>query len=199
MGGDRRERILVATPRSLLDRHADGREITIGHVAAAARVGRATVYRYLPNKAALLQAATSTNGAHPVPLEPRARIIDAALDLLAGRGPHATTLSEIASRAGLSLSGLHRHSKTKDELIAAVAQYVPILPTLMAELLPATADEADLEEQLTHIAEVVLEVFKRRRGLMRFAIFEAAIYPDVARLGATHTMGRFLPALAELF
>ena len=198
MRDDRRERIL-ATTRELLDREADGCRVTVGRVAAAARVSRAKVYRHFPDKAALLRAAGATGGAGPSPAEPRARILEAALDVFGERGVHAATLGEIATRAGLSLSGLHWHFKNKDELVAAIAQHVPLLPTIAAEALRAEADGADLEAQLTRIADVILRVLERRRGLMRLIIFEAAVYPDVARLASTHTLGRFLPMLADLF
>jgi AcrR family transcriptional regulator len=198
MDGHRRERILTAA-RRLLNGEADGRRLTVGGVAAAAHVSRATVYRYFPDKATLLRAAGAANGARPTPVEPRARILEAALDVFGERGIHAATLGEIASRAGLSLSGLHWHFKNKEELVAAIGQYVPLFPTIAAEALQAEAGDTDLEAQLTRIADVILDVAERRRGLLRFVIFETGVYPDVARLASTHTVGRFLPLLAELF
>ena len=63
----------------------------------------------------------------------------------------------------------------------------------------AEAEDADLETQLHRIAAVILDILKKRHGIIRFLIFEAEIYPDVARLASTHTIGRALPLLARLF
>src|SRR5215212_4400682 len=193
-----RDRILEAT-RALLRLSDDDRPVSVGQVAAGAHVSRATVYRYFPDKTALLQAAgaAASNGA--LPSDPRARILEAALEVFAERGVHAATLSEIAGRAGLSLSGLHWHFKNKDQLVASLAQYIPILPTLAAEVALAEGKEADLETQLTRVAAVILEMAERRRGLMRILLFEADLYPEVARLASTYTIGRGLPLLAQLF
>src|SRR4051812_11580959 len=108
-----RDRILEAT-RALLDRPDDDapggiRPVSMGQVAAAAHVSRATVYRYFPDKTILLQAAGAGEANRTLPTDPRARILEAALDVFGERGIHAATLAEIASRAGLSLSGLHWH------------------------------------------------------------------------------------------
>jgi AcrR family transcriptional regulator len=209
-----RDRILEAT-RALLHRPDDPgdgapngaptgatvgtRPVSVAQVAAAAHVSRATVYRYFADKTALLQAAGAgaTNGA--VPADPRARILEAALDVFGERGIHAATLAEIAGRAGLSLSGLHWHFKNKDELIAGIGESLPIAATLMAEALRAGSDDADLEAQLTHITTVALRFLARRRALVRLIIFETGIHPDVARLARQHTIGRFLPMLTAVF
>jgi AcrR family transcriptional regulator len=193
-----RERIL-ATTRALLNQQDGEGAITVGKVAAAAHVSRATLYRYFPDKATLLRAASAPGGPAPNAATPRGRILEAALEVFNERGMHAATLGEIASRAGLSLSGLHWHYKNKDQLVADLAQYIPLLPTLVAEVAQAEAEGADLEAQLTRIATIALEVLERRRGLIRFLIFEAGLHSDVARLTATHTIGRALPLLARLF
>jgi len=193
-----RDRILETT-RELLRRETDGRAVSIGQVAAAAHVSRATVYRYFSDKAALLQAAGAVNGATPRAIDPRGRIIEAALDVFGERGVHAATLSEIATRAGLTLSGLHWHFKNKDELIAGIAASLPIMSALTRELLRLDGEDTDLEGQLTRIAMAALTMIQRRRSMIRLIIFESGIHPDVARLGRQHTIGRFLPMLTSLF
>ena len=193
-----RDRILEAT-RVLLRRSDDDRPVSVGQVAADAHVSRATVYRYFPDKTALLQAAgaAAPNGA--LPAEPRARILEAALEVFAERGIHAATLAEIASRAGLSLSGLHWHFKNKDELVAGIGESIPIATTLMAEALRAESDDADLETQLTRIATVAMRELQRRRAMVRVMILETGIHQDVARLARHHMVGRFLPMLTSVF
>lgn len=198
MANRQREHIVLTT-RSLLERAPAGSSVTVHQVTAAARVSRATVYRYFPDKASLIRAALGPADKSRAPVEPRVRIIEAALDVFGERGIHGATMAEIAERADLSISGLHWHFKNKDELVSAIAQHIPLLTTLAAETALAEDGDADLETQLTRIANTMLELIERRRGLVRFVMFEAPIYPDVARLASTYTIGRFLPMLATLF
>ena len=198
MSSHPRDRILEVT-RGLLRRQDDARPVLVGQVAEAAHVSRATIYRYFPDKTALLQAAGAggTNGVPPA--DPRARILDAALDVFGERGIHAATLAEIAGRAGLSLSGLHWHFKNKDELLAGIGASIPIATTLIAESRRAECGDADLETQLTTIVGVAMRELQRRRAMLRLVIFETGIHPDVARLARQHTIGRFLPMLTSIF
>src|SRR3954468_2810392 len=166
MGDHSRDRILAAT-RELLHQADDTRPVSVGQVAASAHVSRATVYRYFPDKTALLQAAGADHLDGALPIEPRARIVEAALEVFSERGIHAATLAEIAGRAGLSLSGLHWHFKNKDELIAAIGESIPIATTLMTEALRSEQDDADLEQQLTRIAAVAVRELKRRLAMVR--------------------------------
>jgi AcrR family transcriptional regulator len=198
MGDHPRDRILEAT-RALLSQADQDRPVSVGQVAASAHVSRSTVYRYFPDKTALLQAAGAGDAGGLPPADPRARILDAALDIFGERGIHAATMAEIASRAGLSLSGLHWHFKNKDELVAGVGASVPIATTLMAEALRAECDEVDLGTQLTRITSVASQVLARRRATLRLIIFETGIHPDVARLARQFTIGRFLPMLTAVF
>ncbi len=70
-----RDQILAAT-RDLLAKPDGERQFTIGRVANTAHVSRATIYRYFPNKTALLLAAGATNGAGSGAPNPRTRILD---------------------------------------------------------------------------------------------------------------------------
>src|SRR6188508_2833373 len=198
MGSHPRDRILEAT-RDFLRRSDEPQPVSVGQVAAAANVSRATIYRYFPDKTSLLQAAGAGEMHTAPPADPHARILDAALDVFGERGIHAATLAEIASRAGLSLSGLHWHFKNKDELLAGIAESLPIAVTLMAEAMRAESADTDLESQLTRIVAVAQRFLAQRRALVRLIIFETGIHPDVARLARQHTMGRFLPMLTSVF
>lgn len=50
----------------------------------------------------------------------RQRILDAAMEAFAESGYRATTMKEVADRAGISARGLVHHFRSKDELLAAV-------------------------------------------------------------------------------
>jgi AcrR family transcriptional regulator len=198
MGDHPRDRILEVT-RTLLRDADDPRPVSVGQVATAANVSRATIYRYFPDKTSLLQAAGAGEQNGALPVEPRARVLEAALEVFGERGIHAASLAEIASRAGLSLSGLHWHFKNKDELLAGIAESLPIASTLVEEAMRAQSADTDIESQLTHITSVALRVLTRRRSLLRLILFETGIHPDVAQIARQHTIGRFLPLLTSVF
>jgi AcrR family transcriptional regulator len=94
MNDDTRERILMIT-RTLLDQQNGEGAITVARVAAAAHVSRATLYRYFPDKATLLRAASAPDGPAPNAVTPRGRILEAALEVFSERGMHAATLDKI--------------------------------------------------------------------------------------------------------
>ncbi len=184
---------IVAAARQLREEGADGR-LAVERVAQRAGVSRATVYRYFPDRAALLNAASD---GQPGPGDARSQILDAALQVFSERGLHAATLAEIARRAGLSLSGLHWHFRNKAEIVAGLAEHMQLLPALRVEA--ALAGRRDLESQLTHVGAMYLTVFRERSGLIRLALSEAAIHPDVATLVSQQLIGRALPVLVQLF
>jgi AcrR family transcriptional regulator len=193
-----RKRILNVT-RQLLNQQEGGSGITVAKVAAAAHISRATLYRYFHDKASLLRAAGVSHEQLSNGVKPRIRILEAMIEIAGERGLHAATLEEIANRAGLSLSGLHWHFKNKDELVAELAQYIPLLSIIEAEAAQAAIAGIDLESQLTRLALRLLQEMEKYRGVARFAILEASVYPEVARLASRHTIGRILPLLVRLF
>jgi AcrR family transcriptional regulator len=54
--------------------------------------------------------------------ETRQRILDATIDIAAERGYEGTSMSQIAERAGVSMSSIYWHFADKDAVIAAVLQ-----------------------------------------------------------------------------
>jgi len=199
-----RQRILAAA-RAL--NAADGRGATIGQVAGAAGVSRATVYRHFATRAELRRAVREVDAepatnvfANGVAWTPREQILEAALATFEEHGLHTTTLRDVAERAGMSLSGVHWYFKNKDELVAALADHLRVMPTIVAEAaLASDAAAPDLETQLTRIAEAAVAALADRGGFLRLAICEAVHHPDVARLAMQHTLGRALPLVARIF
>jgi AcrR family transcriptional regulator len=191
-----RQHLMQTASRLLSEKPAGGR-LSMSRLATEAGVSRATVYRYFPDKSALLAVAHGGEGASAIALDTRGHILDAALEVFAQQGIHATTLKDVAARAGLSLSGLHWYFSTKDELVAGVVEHLTILPTLAREA--ALAEDGDLETQLTHIGQALARELNERGRLLRLVVCEAAAYPDVQRLWAKHIVGQSLPLLAHIF
>ncbi|KAF4407825.1 MULTISPECIES: TetR/AcrR family transcriptional regulator [Streptomyces] len=82
----------------------------------------------------------------------RARILEAAHQLLRTAGLARTTTKEIARAAGCSEAALYKHFSGKEEIFVRVFQErLPRLGPLLAELTERPG-EGDLEENLTEIA-----------------------------------------------
>jgi AcrR family transcriptional regulator len=77
---------------------------------------------------------------------PRERILDAALDLLAERGPAGPSLRALGARAGLHNSSLFHHFPGKDAILDGVAERV--IGAAAARLLPLRADDPPRLESL---------------------------------------------------
>ncbi|GAA4385394.1 TetR/AcrR family transcriptional regulator [Tsukamurella soli] len=120
----------------------------------------------------------------------------AATDLFAERGPAATSIRQIADRAGVNQGLVFRHLGTKDQVVGAVldslsAQWVDGLP-------PGTAARTDprLRRQLTVIARCSLDGYPVGRMQQRFPGMEvllrqaATTHPDprAAALATAHSV-----------
>jgi AcrR family transcriptional regulator len=76
-------------------------------------------------------------------------IIDAAYDLMVDQGYAATSMRQIADKAGLALGSIYNHFSSKDEVFRAILaerhpffQIVPILNTIEGETIEAFARNA---------------------------------------------------------
>ena len=65
----------------------------------------------------------------------RLAVEDAAIELFMEQGYHATSMRQIADKAGLALGGIYNHFKSKDEIFEAIVvdkhPYKRILPLVM--------------------------------------------------------------------
>ena len=66
----------------------------------------------------------------------RLAIEDAAIELFIEQGYHATSMRQVADKAGLALGGIYNHFKSKDEIFEAIVvdkhPYKKILPLVLA-------------------------------------------------------------------
>lgn len=76
----------------------------------------------------------------------RTALIDAATELFAQRGFHATSLEEIAESAGFTRGAIYSNFKNKDDLLLAVVdRYNELLLSAFAEALERAAKEARVD------------------------------------------------------
>ncbi|WP_427118142.1 TetR/AcrR family transcriptional regulator [Pseudarthrobacter scleromae] len=69
-----------------------------------------------------MSTVTGTRGPYAKTAKLRARAIEAAIDLFGTAGYNGATLTEVADRVGMSLTGLQHHFPDKDSLLAAVLE-----------------------------------------------------------------------------
>ena len=145
-----------------------------------------------------------------------AAILTAAADLFAERGPTATSIRDVATRAGVNHGLIHRHFGSKDRLVGAVLDY---LGQYLAELLAVDTSRATLDaaidRQLRVIARTTLDGYPVGELQTRFPNIAEGIerlrkhYPSDrdARFAAAHVnalqlswrlFGGFLRASAGL-
>lgn len=101
--------------------------------------------------------------------ETRARILDAALALMAERGYDAVTIDEIATRADVANATFFLHFPTKASLIAAFNELVS---AKIAERLEGY--EASAVEKLEMLRALVLDEWSRHGDLLRRIVADAA-------------------------
>lgn len=84
----------------------------------------------------------------------RLAIEDAAISLFLEQGYHATSMRQIAERAGLALGGIYNHFSSKDEIFEAIIidqhPYKKILPLIVA------AQENGIEEFFGNAFQIII-------------------------------------------
>jgi AcrR family transcriptional regulator len=90
----------------------------------------------------------------------RARLIDAAAEVIDEKGYHRATLDEIASRAGMTRGAIYGNFKDRESLFLAV------VATKWRLIDPAFRPGASLKEQLRELAAEVLEAAPARQAQM---------------------------------
>lgn len=96
----------------------------------------------------------------PKGLNTRRRIVDAAIDLFAHNGYHATTINEIGLKSGVGRGALYHHIKAKEDLLFEVLrEHVEAVLAAAREIEAATDLEPaeKLRRLLRSHAETILE------------------------------------------
>jgi len=107
----------------------------------------------------------------------RVAIEDAAVELFMEHGYHATSMRQIAERAGLALGGIYNHFASKDELFEAIIidkhPYKQVLPAILL----AEGDSA--EEFLRSAAHIIFTELDSRPDYMKLMFIEMVEFSGV--------------------
>ena len=110
----------------------------------------------------------------------RRLVLDTALDLFAHQGYRATTMRDIADRAGVSTGNVYHHFPDKEAIFRALLdEYLDITrsPRFPYTRVLGTASFPDNIEQLG---------FAARDSVRQYRDYLAVIYVDVIEFGGTH-------------
>ncbi len=100
----------------------------------------------------------------------RLAIEDAALELFLEQGYHATSMRQIADKAGLALGGIYNHFASKDEIFEGVIidkhPYRTILPAILA------AEGEDLEKFFSNAFHIIITELGERPEFVNLMLIE---------------------------
>ena len=100
----------------------------------------------------------------------RLAVEDAAFELFMEQGYHATSMRQIADKAGLALGGIYNHFKSKDDIFAAIIvdrhPYKKLLPAILE------AEGETLEEFFRIAVRIILEEFSEQPEYMNLMFIE---------------------------
>jgi AcrR family transcriptional regulator len=162
---------VLAAARTVLGRD---RGASLTHVAEAAGVSRATVYRLFGSREGLLQA---------LELEPdpdsRERILAAALELVGRDGLSRLSMDEVAAEAGVSRASLYRLFPGKPALFREVVwRFSPL--EMMASTVRRLYDRPPAET-MPELARAAVRALAGREGMLRSLLFEVlSVSPESA-------------------
>lgn len=167
-----RERILAGA-RGLL---ASGDNPTVGQVAAAAGISKASFYRAFESREALLEAleVSPERGA-------RERILEAALTMVGAGGLAGLSMDELAVRSGVSRATLYRLFPGKPALFTSLLRtYSPLEPvSRIASSMHAEPPEVVMPEIARAVFRSLNGSGAPRIGLLRAIFFElSSLSPD---------------------
>ena len=145
--------------------------LTMDSLAEAAGVSRATVYRQVGSREALVQALATRGVDIGERAEVRERVLAAAAELFPRLGLEAATVEGIAEAAGVGPATVYRHFGDKKGLILA---FLAAQSPRRAVWARVREPSGDLRIDLQSLAQTVLEHMKNNGAMFRLALMERA-------------------------
>lgn len=114
----------------------------------------------------------------------RGQIAEAALQLVASQGLKRLSIAAVARRVGLVPSGIYRHFKSKDDILAAVLDRID--QRLMANVEAARAESDDAMECLRGVLSRHIRFIREGRAIPRLIFSEDFHSGHPERKGRVH-------------
>lgn len=183
------EEKIVQAAETLLNDVGDG--FTMEQLEARAEVSRATIYRRVGSKRALLERLVRDQGVErEASTDVRTRVLAAARTVFGRRGLVAATMEQIAEEAGVGVATVYRHFGDKDGLTRAFIDETTPRTTVRAVALHPTDD---VEADLLTIVGATLRFFFDNRDLLRLVFMGSDTerrYLESLRERSDSTLGR---------
>ncbi len=145
-----------------------GEEFTMDQLVARAQVSRATLYRRIGSKEALLQRMARENGlSRDERQDVRSRILAAARRVFGQNGLLNATMEQIADEARVGIATVYRHFGDKDTLVRAFVDTMspgPALQNLMVR------PSADVRADLTRVVSRIVPLYYEYRDILRLVL-----------------------------
>ncbi|MCA9918285.1 MAG: helix-turn-helix transcriptional regulator [Anaerolineales bacterium] len=166
------EKQVLNSARELVEETAVS--FTMDQLAAKAGVSRATIYRQLGGKKAILKRLADEHGLDELdqPDVPN-RILQAARTLFAEQGLMTPTMEQIAEEANVGVASVYRHFGDKTGLLRAFLQaFHPRLPVTEQEL------TGDLRHDLAQLVETMIRFILEHQDMVRHSFSNAREWRD---------------------
>lgn len=142
---------------------------TMEDLARESKVSRATLYRQVKSREAVLEALAAQGVAVPERQPTAERILEACRTVFGRKGFDAATLEEVATEAGVSAPTVYRQFGDKAGLIRAFAERAGPRRALASKVMEPTGDlRADLER----LAETLLRNVSEDGDLLKIGLLE---------------------------
>ncbi|HEY1016967.1 MAG TPA: TetR/AcrR family transcriptional regulator [Herpetosiphonaceae bacterium] len=174
---------IEAAARELLGEQGTG--FTVDELARRAGLSRASLYRQIGSKAALLARLAQAGAAAPP--DARAKILLAARRVFAQAGFASATMEQIAQAAGVGVATVYRQFGDKDQLTRSLISELSPADQLREPLIHPSGD---VRADLRRIAESVVPFFYQQRDLLRLMVGGSdadQAYLERLRAGAERT------------
>lgn len=123
----------------------------------------------------------------------RRSVLDAALYLFSRNGYRATSVRDIAQRAGVSTGAVYHHFEDKDTIFRAlIAEYEAITRTMRFPFMRVLQEGARFPDNIEELG------FAARDSVRQFRQYLALIYVDVIEFNGTHIQ-HFYAGMAKRF
>lgn len=170
----------------LLNQVGDG--FTMDQLVEKAQVPRATVYRRVGSKGALLQRLAHEKGVvFSQQRDMRTRILQAARQIFGCYGLVNATIEQIAEAAGVGVATVYRHFGDKDRLVWAVIEELSPRP-FVRDLVHPTED---VTTDLLTLTMILLPSFYDYRDILRIVLTGShaeRTYIEHLRTGSDQTL-----------
>ena len=163
------------SPHQILDAAeqllADNPDFTMEELGTAVNLSRATLYRQIGSKEALLQRLAGERGLDQVePTDIRSRVLSAARQIFGRYGLLDATMEQIAQEAGVGVATLYRHFGDKEGLVRAFASEI----TPHRAIAEASQQiSGNLTADLTQVVKHMLNFLYENRDLVRLSFVQS--------------------------